>query len=151
MNMDNNIEKRRKLEGALLMNKEMLQRLERLEIDNEVTQHNFTLIQEMLSIMKDLPLGNLIIRRAENKRALSTLKQIILPRRQRQLLEIINMEEVPSQIRQPLVDDEMKLIKSATNAIRHRECYENKIKNVFAKNIDTIRKFKSPNRRIQHA
>lgn len=103
---------------------DLINRIERLETTNDATERNFSLIRELINIVQEIPIGRLIIRRAENKQRLFNLKNNILPRRQKQLLEIIDMSDIPKPIKQTFINDELKLINSTTRAIIHRENYE---------------------------
>jgi len=103
---------------------ELLERIEKLEISNDTTVYNFSLIREVIDIIKEIPAGKLILRRAENKQRLFNLKNNVLPRRQKQLVDIIEMTGVPKPIKDGFVEGELKLINSTTRAINHREQYE---------------------------
>jgi hypothetical protein len=121
---------------------ELTERIEQLE---SVGEHNFSLIRELINIMREMPIGHFILRRAENRQRLFNLKYTVLPRRQRELLNIINMS-IPRSIKEGFVAEEVKLIKSATRAIQHREYYE--------QNASTSRlkfNFSSYKKEISHA
>lgn len=131
--------------------KDLIQRIETLEQANEVTQHNFAFIRELSNIVleiKELSVGRLVMNRAINRQKLQYLKHIVLPRRQKQLVEIHQLKMPPS-IRKDYVNDELSLIKSATRKIIHRENYEKdaaqKVQSFFSRLLT-----KSPSQKLIH-
>jgi hypothetical protein len=109
-------------------------RLERLEIANEVTQHNFSFLVELINTINSFSFGKLLINKARNRQRLTKLKYNVLPRRQRQLVQILR-DDIPKSIKETFIKDEMSLIKSATNSIRHREIYDKKISQTIASSM----------------
>ena len=107
--------------------KDIITRIEDLERANEITSENFAIFREIASIIsevKELPVGRLVMNRALNRHKLNYLKFVVLPRRQKQLIEIHELKKMPSTLRKEFVDNELQLIKSATRSIIHRERFE---------------------------
>jgi len=103
---------------------DILKRIEELEIANDSTQSRLAILYELLEIVKELPNGKAIYNRAINRYKLKYLKNVVLPRRTKELMDLSH-SLMPKGIRSMFVDQQVSLIKRATKAIRHRENYEN--------------------------
>jgi hypothetical protein len=102
---------------------DLLHRVEELEKSDDDVQYRLAILYELLAIVNELPSGKQIYNRALNRYRLKYLKEMVLPRR---TLELMNLshDTMPQGIRDMFVDKQVNLIKSATRAIKHREYYE---------------------------
>lgn len=101
-------------------------RVEALEVNHSVSAVNTEVILEFIKILtEEVPAGRSLFNRAINRQKLHRLKEVVLPRRRAQLIEIM-AETMPDPIREDFVNDEMKLLRQAIRSISHREHYEQK-------------------------
>jgi hypothetical protein len=89
-------------------------RVEALEVSNSFTSTNTEVLLEFLKIIASIPAGRQVFNRALNRQKLNRLKEVVLPRRRSQLIEIM-AERMPDPIREDFVSEEMKLLRQATS------------------------------------
>lgn len=102
---------------------ELRDRVEALEVASSITSANTEVLIEFLKILTEVPVGKQFFNRALNRQKLNKLKEIVLPRRRSQLIEIM-AEHMPDPIRENFVNEEMKLLRQVIRSISHREHYE---------------------------
>lgn len=120
---------------------------EQLAINNDITQHNFNIISEIIKIMSDLPIGRQIVNRAINRCKLSHLTNVILPRRKKALKEIETDTSMPEGIRNSFIRRELSMIHSSTRAIHRRQKYELDAAKKVTSFFDKVSDFFNKNRR----
>jgi ubiquinone biosynthesis protein COQ9 len=106
---------------------DLTERVEQLEISNNITSSQTELLLELVKMVTEIPAGKQIFNRALNRQKLNRLRQIILPRRQKELANFFNNGEnatMPDLIKDKFVSDEMKLIRGVIRSIQHRQHYE---------------------------
>lgn len=103
--------------------RDLRDRVESLEISNSIVSEDTETLLELVKIITEIPAGQQIFNRAINRQKLNKLKEIVLPRRQAALIEIVD-EEMPEELKEQFVKDEMKLIASVIRVISHREHFE---------------------------
>lgn len=123
---------------------DILERLENLETNQDASQNNLAILTELVTILGEIPAGKKILNRAINRQSLNYLKNVVLPRRKAQLLEIAT-ESMPEPIKNEFIEKEINLIKSTTRMIAHRESYEKSaainVKNLLLKVFRPKQKF----------
>ena len=94
-------------------------------------------IDEIIGILHELPLGHALINRAFNRSKLRYIKNIVIPRRERQILKLQADKTMPDSIKNVLIDENMELLVKAKRALLHRNSFEkmsaNRVKGGFAK------------------
>jgi len=113
------------------------EKVQELEKTSDSVVNQFTIVREILSMLADFPLGKRIVNRAMNRAKLRYLKNVILPRRQKELMKIQTLK-MPEPIKAKFTDDELKLLMQAQRAICHREYYEKRSAEVVTKIMKRI-------------
>jgi len=119
-------------------------RVEELEASNNITTTHTELLLEMIKIVTEIPAGKQIFNRALNRTKLNQLREIVLPRRKISLNELLNEnKDMPDAIKEEFVSQQLRLIKTALNGIRHREYFEeqaaDRVRNILTRFFDKIK------------
>jgi hypothetical protein len=114
--------------------KDLSTRIEQLEIQNDTTQINLNILQQILNILSEFPAGKQIINRAINRYKLLKLTDDILPRRQETLKNLKDDATIPSNIKNSFIKKEISLINTTNHAIKRRQRFER----TAAKNVNFI-------------
>jgi len=132
--------------------KDLKDRVTELEKTNDVTSKKISILDEVLAIISELPLGKALVNRAINRSELKYLKHVVLPRRQKELLRIQNEKGMPEELKDQFSEEEIDLINSAKRSISHRSFYEEKssttVREAFLRLHKFIGKIKTPNRHL---
>lgn len=104
--------------------KELQNRVEQLEIQNDTTQYNLNVLQQVIAIVSEFPAGKQIVNRAINRYQLIHLVSIILPRRKQALKEIESDNSMPKGIKDSFRRRELSMIKNTERAIYKRQKFE---------------------------
>jgi len=104
--------------------KDLEERINELETTTDIQADRMSVINEVMSILNELPLGHALVNRAKNRSKLRYLRHVVLPRRQKQLLKIQADKSIPEPIKEILTNDEIDLLVKAKRALHHREEFE---------------------------
>lgn len=121
--------------------KELRQRIEQLEIQNDTTQFNLKLFEQIIAIISEFPVGKQIINRAINRQKLTHLIDNVLPRRQQSYRDINDDETIPIGIKNSFKTREKLLLKNTERAITKRRRFEMKAANNVSTLFDKINDF----------
>lgn len=113
---------------------ELRQRVEQLEIQNDTTQFNLKIFEQIIAIISEFPVGKQIINRAINRQKLTYLIDNVLPRRQQSYREINDDKSMPPGIRNSFKSREKTLLKNTERAIIKRRRFEQRA----ASNVSTF-------------
>lgn len=129
------------------------ERVEELQCTSDNHSSKLSLVEEILLVMREFPIGRSFINRAINRAKLRYLQQVVIPRRQDALLKIQMDKSMPEGIRRKFTDDELKLIIQAQRALHHRKYFEQrstiKVKNILMRLQNFLTNHKQ--RRIENA
>jgi hypothetical protein len=120
---------------------DLAERVQRLEINDDITTNHTEFLLEMVKIITEIPAGKQIYNRALNRQSLNRLRRIVLPRRQKYLQEFFGEGEqadMPEEVKDKFVADEMRLIRGVIRSIQHREHYETKSAETVRKVLTTL-------------
>lgn len=114
--------------------KDLRLRVEQLEIVNDTTQLNIKILEQILAIISEFPIGRQIVNRAINRQKLEYLIDNVLPRRQEVFREINDDNTMPKGIKTSFKSREKLLLSNTTRAITKRRNFEKKA----ADNVSTF-------------
>lgn len=126
---------------------DLRQRVEQLEIQNDTAQFNLKILEQILAIISEFPVGKQIVNRAINRQKLNYLVDCVLPRRQHALEEINHDETMPKGIRKSFKDRETTLLVNTKRAIDKRQRFEMTAARNVSTFFDKINDFFKYNRR----
>jgi len=117
--------------------KSLEDRISELECTTDVNTSKISILDEIVGILNELPLGCSLINRAINRSKLRYLKHVVIPRRQKQILKIQMDESMPQPVKSMLIGDNADLLIKAKRTLYHREHFEtkssSKVRNSFIK------------------
>ena len=129
------------------------ERVEELQCTADNHASKLSLMEEILLVMREFPIGRSFINRAINRSKLRYLSQVVIPRRQDALLKIQLDKSMPEGIRRKFTDDQLKLIIQSQRALHHRKFFEQrstiKVKNILMRLQNFLTNHKQ--RRIENA
>jgi hypothetical protein len=131
--------------------KSLQERVTDLECTTDSHSSKLSLIQEIISIMRELPVCRSLINRAVNRSKLRYLKQVVIPRRQSELVRLQFDKSMPESIKKKFTNDELKLIMTAQRAVCHREHFETKSMNIIKGTLIWFQQKLLKQRRVEHA
>lgn len=117
--------------------RQLEERVQELEKTGDATVSRLAIINEVFSMFADFPIGRRIINRAINRSKLRYLKSIVVPRRQKKLMEI-QMMKMPEPIKAKFTDEALKGLIQIQRAIYHREGYEKKAGESVSKMVNRL-------------